>query len=210
MILKETLEYYRHNKSTVYCTMLDATKAFDRVEYCKLVRLLLNKKLPAVIIRVLLHMYLLHFTMVAWNGTCSRRFRVLNRVRQGAILSPILFCVYFDTLLCRLSSTGIGCHMGSLFVGALAYADDLVLVAPGSNAMRCMLQICDEYAAQYNVVFNANKSKCLHCRSHSIAKQVSTFRFYRFTLGLKLLGSLTNGLIWGISFPMIAPTRTIF
>ena len=55
MILKETLEYYRHNKSTVYCTMLDATKAFDRVEYCNLVRLLLNKKLPAVIIRVLLH-----------------------------------------------------------------------------------------------------------------------------------------------------------
>ena len=86
MILKETLEYYRHNKSTVYCTMLDATKAFDRVEYCKLVRLLLNKKLPAVIIRVLLHMYLLHFTKVAWNGTCLRRFRVLNGVRQGAII----------------------------------------------------------------------------------------------------------------------------
>jgi hypothetical protein len=41
MILKETLEHYRHNGSTVYCTMLDATKAFDRVEYCKLIRLLL-------------------------------------------------------------------------------------------------------------------------------------------------------------------------
>jgi hypothetical protein len=34
MILKETLEHYRRNGSTVYCTMLDATKAFDRVEYC--------------------------------------------------------------------------------------------------------------------------------------------------------------------------------
>ena len=41
MILKETLEHYRRNGTTVYCTMLDATKAFDRVEYCKLVRLLL-------------------------------------------------------------------------------------------------------------------------------------------------------------------------
>jgi Reverse transcriptase (RNA-dependent DNA polymerase) len=189
MILKETLEYYRHNKSTVYCTMLDATKAFDRVEYCKLVRLLLNKKLPAVIIRVLLHMYLLHFTKVAWNGTCSRRFRVLNGVRQGAILSPILFCVYFDTLLCRLSSTGIGCHMGSFFVGALAYADDLVLVAPSSNAMRRMLQICDEYAAQYNVVFNAKKSKCLHCHPHGIAKQVSrsSFTVLPFYIGSQVI-----------------------
>ena len=29
MILKETLEHYRRNGSTVYCTMLDATKAFE-------------------------------------------------------------------------------------------------------------------------------------------------------------------------------------
>jgi len=51
--------------------MLDVTKAFDRVEYCKLVRLLLVKKLPPVIIRVLLQMYLFQFTQVAWNGTLS-------------------------------------------------------------------------------------------------------------------------------------------
>jgi hypothetical protein len=74
MILEETLEFYRGKHASVYCAMLDATKAFDRVEYCKLVRLLLNKKLPAVIIRVLLHMYLSHFTMVAWNGTRSNSF----------------------------------------------------------------------------------------------------------------------------------------
>ena len=32
LVLKETIEYYVHNSSTVYCTLLDATKAFDRVE----------------------------------------------------------------------------------------------------------------------------------------------------------------------------------
>ena len=50
MILKETLEHYRRNGSTVYCTMLDATKAFDRVEYCKLVRLLLIRNFPPIVI----------------------------------------------------------------------------------------------------------------------------------------------------------------
>ena len=35
LILKETIEYYVHNSSTLLCTMLDATKAFDRVEYCR-------------------------------------------------------------------------------------------------------------------------------------------------------------------------------
>jgi Reverse transcriptase (RNA-dependent DNA polymerase) len=158
-----------------YCTKLDATKAFDRVEYCKLVRLLLNKKLPAVIIRVLLHMYLSHFTMVAWNGTRSNSFRVINGVRQGAILSPVLFCVYFDVLLNELSATGIGCHIGLFFVGALAYADDLVLLAPSANAMRRMLQICDAFAAHYNIIFNAQKSKCLCCRPTCTDKQVSHY-----------------------------------
>ena len=68
MIHKETLEYYRRGYNTVYCSMLDATKAFDRVEYCKLVRLLLDRKLPAVVIRVLINMYLSHSTRVTWNG----------------------------------------------------------------------------------------------------------------------------------------------
>jgi len=36
MILKETIDYYRTNGIGVYCTMLEATKAFDRVEYSKL------------------------------------------------------------------------------------------------------------------------------------------------------------------------------
>jgi len=69
MIVNETLEHYRRNGSTVYCTMSDEIKALDRVEYCKLVRLLLVKKLPPVIITVLLQMHLFHFTQVAWNGS---------------------------------------------------------------------------------------------------------------------------------------------
>jgi len=57
VILKETLEHYRRIGSTAYCTILDATKAFHHEEFCKLVRLLLVKKLPPIIIRVLLQMY---------------------------------------------------------------------------------------------------------------------------------------------------------
>ena len=51
--------------------------------------------------------------------------------------------------------------MGSNFVGALAYADDIVLLAPSASALRKMLAICDNYAQDYHVEFNANKSKCL-------------------------------------------------
>ena len=44
---------------------------------------------------------------------------------------------------------------------SLAYADDLVLVAPTASAMRKMLAICDEYAREFDISFNPSKSKWL-------------------------------------------------
>jgi hypothetical protein len=98
MILKETIEHYRRDNSTEYCVMLDATKAFDRVNYVKLVRQLFKKKLPVIIIRILLNIYLSHFTSVTRNRRHSQSFQVLNGVRQGAILSPILFIISISML----------------------------------------------------------------------------------------------------------------
>ena len=105
--------------------MLDATKGFDRVEYCRLFRKLMERKIPSVVIRLMLNMYVNHVTRVAWNGIFSQRFGVKNGVKQGGILSPVLFCIYFDGLLLELAKAGVGCFIGNFFVGALAYADDL-------------------------------------------------------------------------------------
>jgi hypothetical protein len=43
------------------------------------------------------------------------------------------------------------------FLAALAYADDITLLAPTAEAMRSLLHICDEFARDYDVIFNANK-----------------------------------------------------
>ena len=51
--------------------------------------------------------------------------------------------------------------MLSKFVGALAYADDIVLLAPSASALRKILAICDSYANEYYISFDAQKSKCL-------------------------------------------------
>ena len=179
-VLKECISYYITNNSTVYCTMLDATKAFDRVEYCKLFRQLMSRKIPPVFIRLLLNMYINHNTRVNWNGIFSDCFSVRNGVKQGGILSPILFCIYFDCLLHELVGANVGCFIGRFFVGVLAYADDLVLLAPTPHAMRRMLEVCDRYANEFNVVFNAGKSKCLivRPRRHSNLKHVFVPSFY--------------------------------
>ncbi len=98
---------------------------------------------------------------VLWSGYASDYFTTRNGVKQGGVLSPILFCIYIDSLLVELSSSGVGCYIGSNFTGALAYADDIVLITPTSSAMHRMLSICSDFANRYDVLFNAEKSKFL-------------------------------------------------
>ena len=81
--------------------------------------------------------------------------------RAEFLAQYILFCVYFDGLLYKLMKAGYGCYIGYTFVGVLAHADDVVLLAPSANAMHKMLWLCDNFASDYDVKFNANKSKCL-------------------------------------------------
>ena len=70
----------------------------------------------------------------------------------------MLFCVYMDGLLNRLAKCHVGCYIVLNFLGVLAYADDIVLLAPTPSAVRELLNICDNYAREYSLVFNRKKS----------------------------------------------------
>jgi len=119
------------------------TKAFDRLHYCKLFKLLLKRQLPAHFLRVLINLYTNSCIRVAWGAITSDYFSVVNGVKQGAVLSPVLCCDYIDDLMLLLKKAVFGCYIGIHFVGALVYADDIVLVAPSATALRKMLAICD-------------------------------------------------------------------
>ena len=83
VVLKETIAYYTHNGSPVYSVFLDATKAFDRVNYCILFDVLVQRKLSPIFLRLLLNMYTFHATRIMWNGVFSERFLVKNGVCSG-------------------------------------------------------------------------------------------------------------------------------
>ena len=73
-ILEEVLQYYKNNNTDVYVMMLDASKAFDHVEYTKLFSLLVNRKLCPVVCRLLLYMYTNQRLCVKWGSQVSREF----------------------------------------------------------------------------------------------------------------------------------------
>ena len=56
---------------------------------------------------------------VKWGDVCSRDFKCINGVKQGAVLSPIMLCVFMDELLSRLSRCGLGCYVGKTYMGAM-------------------------------------------------------------------------------------------
>ena len=59
-------------------------------------------------------------------------------------------------LLLDLKMKGVGCFWGHLFAGALAYADDMVLLAPSASALRLMLgtRTCESLVSSKGLSFN--------------------------------------------------------
>ncbi len=136
----------------------DASKAFDRVQYCKLFNELVNRNISPLVLRLLLNMYTKQQLQVRWGNAMSQQFTVCNGVKQGGVLSPILFAVYIDGLLGRLKESGIGCYMGNSYVGGMGYADDIKLLCPSLNGMQQMVDMCVDYADEYNIKFKGSKS----------------------------------------------------
>ena len=105
--LNETISHYTKNDSPVYALFLDASKAFDRLNYVKLFNKLCNKNMCPITLRLLLNMYLNKKNQVKWNDKLSQPFNVTNGVRQGGIISPLFFSVYIDELLNKLKKIWI-------------------------------------------------------------------------------------------------------
>jgi len=168
MIANEVVSYYLQNGSPVYCTLLDASKAFDRVHYGKLFEELLRKGLCPIVCKLLLLQYTTQQYCVSFCNELSDRFTVSNGVKQGGVLSPILFNIYMDILLRKLKATGMGCYVGNIFAGALCYADDIILLTPSRKAMKSFLSVCEDYSTDYKLMFNASKSKTIMFNSMSL------------------------------------------
>ena len=91
---------------------------------------------------------------VKWKSSMSTTFNISNGVRQGAVLSPLLFNIYIDELIDDLKHDGRGCWIGSVFYGVLVYADDILLLAPTVSALKSMIKTCENFGNNAGLEFN--------------------------------------------------------
>ena len=104
----------------------------------------------------------------------SKYFRIISIVEWHKF-SDIsdLFTIYIDTLLQRLKHAGICYFVGCTYAGAFGHADDLACLAPSLNSIWRIIYICENYAKDFNILFNPGKSShvriCQHIQYHVLS-----------------------------------------
>ena len=157
--VRKAVDHFIDNDSTVNICCLDIAKAFDRVNHYCLFNKLIDRGTPLCLILVLQDWYSKSFCKVKWCNELSSSFQLLAGVRQGGVLSPILFSVYIDNVLEKLNMHG--CKLSMLNLGSFLYADDLILLAPSVSELQTMVSICCEEFGKIDLALNVNKSACI-------------------------------------------------
>jgi len=154
----QTVSYYVNKETPVFSAFLDASKAVDRTNHNLLFAKLIKRNVPTCIVRLLLSWYRQQTMQVKWGTNYSSPFTVTNGVSQAGVLCPYLFAVYLDELPTQLGSARVGRPVGNMVVNHLKFADDICVFSPSISGLQCLLNICGDYAAEHDIIFNCNKT----------------------------------------------------
>ena len=83
----------------LHITFIDLTKAFDLVSRSGLFKLLRKIGCPPHLLAIISSFHENMHSMVNYNGSTSEAFKVSSGVKQGCILAPTFFSIFFSMLL---------------------------------------------------------------------------------------------------------------
>src|SRR5206468_679923 len=116
-------------KKKIYLCFVDYQKAFDRVRHDKLAEVMEKSGTPDLERRLIINLYWRQHAVVRWDGEISREVEVEKGVRQGCVISPILFNLYSEFMITEAMENMEGIKFNGVNITDLRYADDAVLVA---------------------------------------------------------------------------------
>jgi len=73
----------------------------------------------------------------------SHCFSLAAGVRQGEVLSPLLFAIFIDTVAERVKTLNVGCYINCFCCGMFLYPDDVLLLAPTISGLLALLCTCE-------------------------------------------------------------------
>lgn len=161
LTLYEVLRQRKREKKDTFLCFVDFRKAFDTVWHSGLWKRLWDSGVRGKAWRIVRKLYSSIDAKVRLGDKTSRQVKMLQGVRQGCPLSPTLFNFFVDELSTQLHKAGYGCEFNGLDIGALLYADDVVLLADSAAKLQGLIDTVDAFCRKWKMSMNMKKSQVM-------------------------------------------------
>ena len=175
--LKSVIDHYKQKGKKVFTAFIDLKKAFDTVWRIGLFYKLIDKGIPNRLYNIISSMYTGNTFKIKFPHGLSQTYKSERGVKQGDVLSPLLFNFYINDLTQVLNdnATHPVC-IGDTTLNILLYADDIVLISESKSGLQCCLNILSDYCTSWKLHVNTSKSKILIFNSNGKSYQ-NEFQF---------------------------------
>ena len=169
-IANQLVNMRRKKQGSLYSCFIDVTKAYDTVFREGLwYKIRNNAGIDGKLFRLLQNWYAKTESCIGFgDGKFSRWFDLCLGVRQGAILSPLLYSLFVNDLKEHLMKKNLGMEIeGYGLLSLLLYADDIMLIATSEEMLHDMLQVVSDFARTWRFELSPEKSEVVVFNSRS-------------------------------------------
>ena len=152
------------NKGKVYVAFIDYHKAFDNVNKENIWKKLKEIGVSTKLLNMLKAMYKSVRASVRWNGIISEPFDCPKGLKQGCILSPLLFSLLIDEVAAYIYSKGmhgIQILSNAKEIFCLLFADDVALLATSPHGLQNQLNNLATKSKELGLTVNLKKTKIM-------------------------------------------------
>lgn len=154
------LQKCRDQRKDVFVCFVDYEKAFDRVQHIQLINILRNMEVDNRDVRIIENLYWRQKAAVRLNGKLTEESQILRGVRQGCILSPLLFNIYSDKIFKRATQEQeMGVQINGEYINTIRYADDTVILSDKLEDLQHLLNCVNAEGQEMGLNININKTK---------------------------------------------------
>ena len=144
----------------VYICFIDYTKAFDKVKHHMMIECLTELGIPNKELQIITEMYWEQRAVIRTGKSITAEFEIKKGVRQGCVLSPMLFNLYTEKIFREVENmTGI--TIGGVNINNFRYADDTVLFTFSSKDLQSLVDKVNETGKPYGMEMNVVKTKAM-------------------------------------------------
>jgi len=172
LIIKDAKIYQK----PLWILLQDLSKAYDRVDLRILTKAMDRIKIPLRCTSFILDFFTGRQNAILTKGGISDFYDIKIDIDQGEVISPLLWCIYFDLLLCEIDNLKCGYELSHIWmdnvstgssqtltemVSTLGFMNDANWISSSLEQMESILSVADEFYDITSAAINKDKSKLL-------------------------------------------------